>query len=48
MAIDELNAKGFTINGQKVTLQLLPRTTAPIRSKARRWRRSWSTPRSTA
>ena len=24
MAIDELNAKGFTINGQKVTLQLVP------------------------
>ena len=23
MAIDELNAKGFTLNGQKVTLQLV-------------------------
>jgi ABC-type branched-subunit amino acid transport system substrate-binding protein len=35
MAIDELNAKGVTIGGKKVKLELVAKTTAAIRSRAR-------------
>lgn len=48
LAVEEINAKGFTINGQKVTLQLDAQETQPTRVPPRRSRGSWSTTRSLA
>jgi branched-chain amino acid transport system substrate-binding protein len=48
MAIEDLNAQGVTIGGKKVKFEIQPKTTPPIRSRARLLHRNCATPRSPA
>ena len=46
MAIDELNAKGFTLNGKKATLRRFP-APAPTSARTTRTPRAWRSTSST-
>jgi len=42
---EDINAKGVMIDGRKLKLELLAKTTRPTRRPALWWRRNWWTPR---